>query len=423
MATPVRFFCLLVWFQFSLSPALAGGPQKAFDGALGFGQFTQGGRGGEVIVVTSLSDNPEHPEPGTLRYAVKQKGARIVEFAVSGVIHLEDVLEITRDNITINGHTSPYGIVISGAQTSIKADQVIIRYLRFRPGADQGEGDALNARGRKHIIIDHCSLSWANDEVASFYNNQWFTLQYSIISESLKEAGHHKGSHGYGGIWGGAKASFLRNVIAHHDSRNPRINGYRLKPPYAQSETLVDIRNNVFFNWGDNSGYGAEGGKFNLINNFYKPGPASEAKHFFQFWAKPELPGTKAYIAGNVMDGRPEVEGDNRLGLSVKNQKKMSAQAVDAVYSSTLVDQPFDLPDAATLSAQEAYELLIGEADVGASLNGHGEYQDSVDLRLIREVRQGQPTFGNGLINTEQTVLGEGDWAAYNLEFSAAKQK
>ena len=247
MAKPVSFiiafFCGLLFYSQAHGASL----EKAFEGAVGFGQYTQGGRGGITYIVTSLYDSPEHPEPGTLRHAVKQKGARIIEFAVSGVIHLKDVLEITRDHITINGQTSPYGIVIAGAQTSIKANQVIIRYLRFRPGVKQGEGDALNARGRQDIIIDHCSLSWANDEVASFYNNQRFTLQNSIISESLKEAGHHKGSHGYGGIWGGAKASFIRNVIVHHDSRNPRINGYRLKPPYPQSETLVDIRNNVVY--------------------------------------------------------------------------------------------------------------------------------------------------------------------------------
>ena len=422
MAKPISFiiafFCGLLFY----SQAHAASLEKAFEGAVGFGQYTQGGRGGITYVVTSLDDNPEHPEPGTLRHAVKQKGARIVEFAVSGVIHLKDVLEITRDHITINGQTSPYGIVIAGAQTSIKANQVILRYLRFRPGIEQGEGDALNARGRQDIIIDHCSLSWANDEVASFYNNQRFTLQNSIISESLKEAGHHKGSHGYGGIWGGAKASFIRNVIVHHDSRNPRINGYRLKPPYPQSETLVDIRNNVFYNWGDNSGYGAEGGKFNLINNFYKPGPASEAKHFFQFWAKPELPGTQAFIAGNEIDGRPDATENNRLGLSVKNQKKLSAEAVEAVYASTLVNIPFEQPDSTTLSPKEAYDLLIIKGDVGANRNAGGEFQDSVDTRLLSEIRRGEPTFGNGLINTEITVLSAGGWADYAKEFSAGAQ-
>ncbi|TPV57264.1 pectate lyase C [Aestuariibacter sp. GS-14] len=419
MAKAITLFCTLIWFALSLSQAQAGGPEKAFDGALGFGQYTQGGRGGKLLVVTSLADNPEHPEPGTLRHAVKQKGPRIIEFAVSGVIHLQDVLEITQDNVTINGQTSPYGIVVTGAQTSIKANQVILRYLRFRPGAEQGEGDALNARDRQHIIIDHCSLSWANDEVASFYNNQWFTLQNSIVSESLKEAGHHKGSHGYGGIWGGAKASFIRNLIAHHDSRNPRINGYRLKPPYSQSETLVDIRNNVFFNWGDNSGYGAEGGKFNLINNYYKPGPASEAEHFFQFWSSTDLPGTQAYVAGNVIHGKPEVESNNRLGLSVKNQNKMSQQEVEDVYSSALVNSPFEQPEGATLSANDAFDLLIVKADVGANQNAHGAFQDSVDMRLLNEVKRGEATFGNGLINTEHTVLGAGGWAAYALEFSA----
>ena len=123
---------------------------------------------------------------------------------MSGVIALEKDLEIKHGNVTIAGQTSPHGIVISGASTSVEANQVIIRHMRFRPGKDSKEGDAVTVRNTTDVIIDHCSLSWSKDEVGSFYNNQRFTLQYSILSESLNTAGHHKGSHGYGGIWGGS---------------------------------------------------------------------------------------------------------------------------------------------------------------------------------------------------------------------------
>lgn len=391
----------------------------AFDGALGFGQFTQGGKGGERYIVTSLADDPDSPQPGTLRHAFKQKGPRIVEFAVSGVIHLKAELEIQQGYLTVLGQTSPGGIVITGAQTSIKANQVILRYLRFRPGHLQGEGDALTARNQHHIIIDHCSLSWANDEVASFYNNQQFTLQHSIIAESLRNAGHHKGSHGYGGIWGGAKASFLRNVVAHHDSRNPRINGYRLKPEYPQQEALTDIRNNVFFNWGDNSGYGAEGTRFNLVNNYYKPGPASEDIRFFELWTKPELPPTRAFINGNVMAGYATISQHNEQGIALKNQKKLNRSDVTAFFKATLADNPFAIEPSQTLTAEAAYQRLIIDGDVGANKNAGGRFSDSVDTRLLSEIRTGQPGFGTGLIDSELTVLALGGWAAYQQEFTA----
>ncbi|MDY6927434.1 MAG: pectate lyase C [Pseudomonadota bacterium] len=394
-------------------------PEIAFDGALGFGQFTQGGKGGERYLVTSLTDNPDSPQPGTLRYALKQKGPRIIEFAVSGVIHLKQELEIHNDYVSVLGQSSPGGIVLTGAQTSIKANQVILRYLRFRPGHLQGEGDALTARNQHHIIIDHCSLSWANDEVASFYNNQQFTLQYSIIAESLRNAGHHKGSHGYGGIWGGAKASFLRNVVAHHDSRNPRINGYRLKPEYPQQEALTDIRNNVFFNWGDNSGYGAEGTRFNLVNNYYKPGPASDDIRFFELWSKPDLPASRAFISGNVMAGYDTISNDNKLGLTIKNHNKLSRSEIAEVFQTTLADSPFDIAPSETLTAGAAYQRLIIDGDVGANKNARGRFSDSVDTRLLSEIRNGKPTFGNGLIDSELSVLAPGGWAAYQQEFTA----
>ena len=405
-------------FLIAINSAGAVASELAFEGALGFGQYTRGGAGGERYVVTSLEDNAEHPAPGTLRYALKQKGPRIVEFAVSGVIHLTAELEIKHDFITVLGQTSPGGIVITGAQTSIKANQVILRYLRFRPGHWQKEGDALTARNQHHVIIDHCSLSWANDEVASFYNNQWFTLQHSIVAESLRNAGHHKGSHGYGGIWGGARASFIRNVVAHHDSRNPRINGYRLKPEYPPSEALTDIRNNVFFNWGDNSGYGAEGARFNLVNNYYKPGPASEDLYFFEFWEDNQLPTTQAFVSGNVMAGHPGLGASSRNGIVLKNQKKMTAPQIESQFAERLTLTPFATEPSQTLSAEAAYQRLIVEGDVGANRNASGPFRDSVDTRLLAEIASGKPTFGTGLIDTELTVLAPGGWQSYASEFT-----
>ena len=396
--------------------SVAATPLLAFPEAQGYGKFTQGGRGGRIIVVDSLQDN-EQASPGTLRYAVKASGPRIVVFAVSGVSNLVKPLEIKHDFITIAGQTSPGGIVISGSETQIDASQVIIRYLRFRPGAKHQQGDAITAKRQHHIIIDHCSMSWANDEVASFYNNTDFTLQHSIISESLNNAGHAKGSHGYGGIWGGKRASFINNVMAHHVSRNPRINGYRLKPNYQPDAELVDIRNNVIYNWGHTSAYGNEGGRVNFMSNWYKPGPDSEDAIFFLI-EHPDNMGT-AYFSGNVMEGKADMTADNRLGIHFKNQKKMSADTIYELQSRFLSAHPLTDKnisiDYRQLTAAQSFRQLITAKEVGANRNRHGVYLDSVDRRILSQIAQGKVSDKSGIIDSELQSIAS--WQAYQEEF------
>lgn len=317
---------------------------------------------------------------------------------------------IGQDFLTIDGRTSNGGIVIRGAQTSLKADQIILRYLRFRPGHTAPQGDALTALRRKNIIIDHCSLSWANDEVGSFYNNENFTLQYTLLSESLHDAGHAKGEHGYAAIWGGKRASFLRNVIANHSSRTPRINGYRLRTPYPQSEGLVDIRNNLIFNWGYNSVYGAEGANFDLVNNVFKAGPASTAEWIFQLWQRPDVTQGRAYIHGNQITGDPSGSTNNRLRLSVKDKKAAEAERIldDLLVTSALNN---DNSASFTLTTEQVYQLLIIEQNVGANL----PFQDSVDKRVLRQIVR-PPVNTNGLIDSELEVIDS--WQDYALEFT-----
>ena len=177
------------------------------------------------------------------------------------------------------------------------------------------------------------------------------------------------------------------------------------------------FRNNVFFNWGDNSGYGAEGTRFNLVNNYYKPGPASEDIRFFELWSKTGLPASQAFVSGNVMVGHDDLGADNRLGLKVKNQKKLKASDITARVNQTLNSRPFPIEPSQTLSAEEAYERLVISGDVGANKNASGQFRDSVDTRLLNEVRTGKPTSGTGLIDTELTVLAPGGWEAYQREF------
>src|SRR5690606_38975188 len=166
--------------------------------------------------------------------------------------------------------------------------------------------------------------SWSIDECSSFYANKNFTMQWCILSESFNRSNHDKGDHGYGAIWGGSPATFHHNLLAHHNSRNPRFDGGHRKgtgsSPFGIDK--VDYRNNVIYNWSGNSAYGGENGEYNMVNNYYKPGPetpSNRSRRIMQV-SKDNNPGFNNpgygtfYITGNYVSGNTTVTNDNWNG-------------------------------------------------------------------------------------------------------------
>ncbi|MDX9882575.1 MAG: T9SS type A sorting domain-containing protein [Prolixibacteraceae bacterium] len=396
---------LLTAFAFSVRAQV-----PAFPGAEGFGKYVTGGRGGAVFYVTTLDDNSF---PGSLRYAVSQPGARMVLFKISGTIQLKSALKITSGNLTIAGQTAPGdGICIRDYPVEVQADNVIVRFIRFRMGDEtKQEADALWGRNRKNIIIDHCSVSWSTDECSSFYDNENFTMQWCILSESLRNSVHGKGAHGYGGIWGGKNASFHHNLLAHHDSRNPRFCGSRYSDK-PESE-LVDFRNNVLYNWGSNSVYGAEGGNYNLVSNYYKAGPATSSSsrtRILQPYAddgsNAQKAGTagKFYVSGNFVSVSTAITGDNWQGVSLHSS--FGSYAAGLTKNDIRVENAFSLATVTTHDAALAFENVLAYA--GASL-----IRDTVDRRAVHDARNGIATVQtggngstNGIIDTQSAVGG-----------------
>ena len=415
------------------------GVARAFPGAEGGGMYTTGGRGGSVYHVTNLNDNG----PGSLRYGLAQEGKRTIVFDVAGTIALNSKLSITKGNVTIAGQTAPGdGICLKNYTFAIAADNVIVRYIRCRMGDEKlTEDDAMQIMdhdGDKftNIIIDHCSVSWSTDECASFYGMKDFTFQWNIVSESLRNSVHDKGSHGYGGIWGGTNASYHHNLLAHHDSRNPRIDH-----DYVSSQKgPVSIFNNVVYNWSGNTCYGGESSsnngtayrKYNFFNNYYKPGPVTPSNHIWFLQPTTScsncggtiLPG-HFYMDGNVMHGKSEISADNwKAGKSSPIGVYIDAGKVSGIKNST----PYPIPGKQTVhTAQGCLTPVLTCA--GACLR-----RDEVDARIARETKDGTYTYQGsnlhpengsisvkGLIDTQTDVGGWPQYTATSGETSALK--
>lgn len=359
----------------------------------GGGAGATGGKDGTICVVTTVVDSIDpaegKPVPGTLRYAIEQGGARIVVFKVAGTIHLRKPLTISKGNITIAGQSAPGdGICLADYPLVIKeADNVIVRFLRVRIGekgsvANDTEYDAVSVNNASNVVLDHLSCSWSVDECVSCYGNTGFTMQYCFVTESLRKSVHAKGTHGYGGIWGGTDATFHHNLLAHHDSRNPRFDHDYVN--HTQRGPL-DFVNNVVYNWGGNSAYGGESvnanRQINFTANYFKPGPATGDKvrtRLVNPWTSCDncthtISGTvrppKIYLSDNVMHGSDEVTADNWKGSTEASLSK--------------ADTRFTMShEVKAETAEAALSTVLDKA--GCSL-----VRDAIDRRIAGEVRSG----------------------------------
>ena len=413
---------LLPFYLFTFLPLIAQ-TLPAFPGAEGFGMYATGGRGGSVYHVTRLNDSNLE---GSLRYGVEQSGKRIIVFDVSGTIFLTKPLSI-KANKTILGQTAPGdGICVADYPVTIDGNNVIIRYMRFRLGnrhVDKHEGDGLGAMDHNNIIIDHCSVSWSIDECMSVYGGQNLTVQWCIVSQSLKNAGHSKGAHGYGGNWGGSGASYHHNLIAHNESRTPRL-GPR---PSTQQDERMDMRNNVIYNWGGEGCYGGEGMNVNIVNNYYKPGPCTAhsstttqqriAKIGIRTTSYTNHDGTPNqwdvmwhkwgtfYVDGNYNSNYTDVTNDNwSYGIfnQISNDASVDYTYTDQVKQDMRLSLPINYYPVTTHSAQTAYEKVLSYA--GASLQ-----RDQLDALMVSDTRNGSATCTGsnnhgGIINTQEDV-------------------
>ena len=369
----------------------AADPVVAFPGAEGYGRFATGGRGGEVYAVTNLNDSG----PGSLRDAVSAAG-RTVVFRVSGTIPLASDLVIRKSNLTIAGQTAPGdGICLKNRALRVEgASDIVIRYLRIRPGPSSGEAlDGVEVRNSHDIIFDHCSVSWTIDEaVNTWHGVKNITVQWCMISEPLNRSVHPKGAHGYGASLGAENGSYHHNLFAHAPARNPSVAGNK-----TELTINMDFRCSVIFNWQHRSCDGKPV-SCNLVNNYFKPGPATQAAVRRRIVRVDDTQSAYGYpsrwfVEGNFVEGEPGISADNwRGGVDYENAKTSEA--------ANRSREAFPVAPVSTQSAAAAHPLVL--AGAGATL----PRRDRVDTRIAAEVASGKPGAGNGIIDSPDHVGG-----------------
>ena len=367
----------------------------AFPGAEGGGKFSFGGRGGKVLVVTNLNDDG----PGSFRWACEQGGARFVVFNVAGIIRIKSPLIIRAPYITICGQTAPGdGVCVAGESVWINTHDVIIRFMRFRRGETWvgRRDDAIGGNPVGNIMIDHVSASWGLDENMSMYRHMYndstgateqklgtvnITIQNSIFAEALDTW-----NHSFGSTLGGENCTFMRNLWANNTGRNPSVGWYG----------IFNFVNNVVFNWVHRSIDGGDyRAQFNIINNYFQPGPSTPNNNVGHRILKPESGRSKlkyhvygrAYVNGNIMEGYPEITKDNwNGGVQVEELPNAGEYTADMKWP-----KPLPMPAITIIDAAEAKQYVL--ANAGATL----PKRDPVDTRITEQVRTGKIVYAENV--------------------------
>ncbi len=416
------------------------GELLAFPTAEGFGKYTTGGRGGQVVKVTTLANSGE----GSLRWAVEQYPDEpiTIVFDVSGEIRLSSELAISRSDWTLAGQTAPgEGIVITHNKVNCGNSQnFIIRNIRFRLGQNDSNGDlimqqAIGLENSSNFIVDHCSIGWTVEENTDVTDGHFITMQYCISHEGLYNAGHTKGARGYGAVLGGSPATYHHNLLANNHSRSPRFSGARNE----DGVVFLEYINNVNFNWGTrNACYGGENAAYvsyyngvnsihecNFMNNYYKPGPESPANSLF-LASSYQRDGTtswgpaKWYINGNVMEGNDAATEDNWTAVEAETYSLDDIRVDERIVTETPyykytvlgnigIYDPADYMLYDYETAEQAYNTVISKA---GTVN-----RDEVEQRVINDVTSGTPKYTgsvegkSGIIDLETDAEGFYDYS------------
>jgi pectin methylesterase-like acyl-CoA thioesterase len=340
-------------------------PLAAFPGAEGAGANAKGGRGGDVYHVTNLND----AGAGSLREGIRTAtGPRTIVFDVAGTINLVTRLNVNKSFLTIAGQTAPGdGVTVAGHSTVVSGNNVVIRYLRFRVGdtnCPAVQDDALWVDRSSDVILDHVSASWSVDETLSVTESNRVSVQWSFITESMKQSCHEKGAHGYGSLirYGTGQVTYHHNLYAHHDSRNPRVG----------DGIGLDFVNNVIYNWGGESGYSgadSEGSpRLNYVGNYLVAGPMTASSKLRAFSGGGV--NTTIYQSNNLIDGDKDGTRDgvdNGWSMFINSYTKREPAR-------------FEFAQVNTHDTATAYDLVLKTA-------GNSLKRDTVDERIAGEVR------------------------------------
>ncbi len=353
-----------------------------FPGAEGFGTRTRAGRGGKVIEVTSLADDG----PGSLRAALAEPNPRTIVFRVGGTIELTEHVFINHPFVTVAGQTAPGdGICLKNAGLIVNTHDVLIQHLRVRPGnegrVDADTNDAIQILGHNghldgahHVVLDHVSVSWSEDEtVSTWFGAHDITLSWCIISEALNRSRHRKQTHSAGLLIGDSSyhVSVHHCLLAHNDFRNPLI---------IEGGTH-DLVNNVMYNWGVSPAEVVDYRSntfLNFVGNYFLPGPSSRTPFYGIILAPDSRDAVpQVFVQGNIGPSRPAgVRAAGEWGL-VNLRWGPETIAPELYRASTA----FAAPAVTVSSASEILERVLAEA--GAILPA----RDAVDSRVVASVR------------------------------------